>query len=69
MITIKSMDAAIQKAIKRAEWYEQNFHWANDFQKRKNKQFWSVLQKFNRKHNLSIEQWNDLVSRVQEQFK
>jgi hypothetical protein len=69
MITTKSIDAVINKAIKRAEWYEQNYRYAKKFEKRKNKQFWNVLFKYNKKHELSIEDWQKLIEKVPVQFK
>ena len=69
MITIKSIESLINKALKRAEWYEVNYRCAKDFEKRKHKQFWNVLQKYNRKHNLSIEDWQKLIENVPAPYK
>jgi len=43
MITNRSIEAVISKAVKRAEWYEKNYRYAKDFEKRRNKQFGASL--------------------------
>jgi hypothetical protein len=65
----RGIRAVIEKAVKRAEWYEQNYCGAKDFQKRYNKQFWNVIGKFIKKYDLITEQTKDLLSRIPEQFK
>jgi formyltetrahydrofolate hydrolase len=66
---VKGITAAIEKAVKRADWYKANYQWSNDFHKRHHKQFWSVLERFMKKHDLTNEQLRSLFDKVPEQFK
>ena len=52
----KGIIALIKKAKKRATWYEQNYRFAKDFQKRKTKQFWTVIGKYMKTHELTTAQ-------------
>ena len=68
-MTNRAIETVIDKAVKRAEWYERNYKGAKDFLKRKKKQFWNVIAKWERKHDLTIEQERYLFSLIPEEFR
>jgi hypothetical protein len=63
------IESAIKKAVARADWYEKNYKEANDFQKRKKKQFWGVILKFLRKHELTDDQSSLLHKLIPEEYR
>jgi len=64
----KGIIEVIEKAIKRAEWYADNFKFARDFQKRLKNQFWNVIFKWLKTHDLTNEQKQSLLNKVPEQY-
>ena len=65
----KGISSIISKAEKRAEWYKTTYPKANNFEKRYVKQFWSIINKWKRNHELTDIQEKLFESLVPERFK
>ena len=59
----------IDKAVKRAEWYESTFPNSYNFDKHYNECFWNLIYKWQKKHSLTDTQERYLNSLVPIQFK
>jgi hypothetical protein len=64
----RGIESAIEKAVARAEWYKKSYRGAKDFQKRYIKQFYTTLNKFIKRHDLTQENIAYLKSKVPEMF-
>jgi hypothetical protein len=64
----RGIEAVLQKALKRAHWYATNYRGAMDFEKRLQKQYFGVLTKFVKKHDLTVDQGKVLCDSIPAPF-